>query len=115
MQVHFRDGYAQTGVRAVVLSQEVSDQTCRVIQLQHIDTGPTSLNTDPIRPGPEHGVTRIRSLKSMVLYHQVKLDSSGKAGYAQTGVRAVVLSRKASDQTCSVIQLQHTDTRANQS
>ena len=53
--VHFRDGSAQTILRAASLRQKLQIKAFHLTQSQYTDTGPTSPRADPITPGAWQG------------------------------------------------------------
>ena len=53
--VYFRDGSAQTILRAATLRQKLQIKAFHLTQSQYTDTGPTSPRADPITPGAWQG------------------------------------------------------------
>ena len=53
--VYFRDGSAQTSLRAATLRQKLQIKAFHLTQSQYTDTGPTSPKADPITPGAWQG------------------------------------------------------------
>ena len=53
--VYFRDGSAQTILRAATLRQKLQIKAFHLTQSQYTDTGPTSPRVDPITPGAWQG------------------------------------------------------------
>ena len=53
--VYFRDGSAQTILRAATLRQKLQIKAFHLTQSQYTDTGPTSPRADPITPGVWQG------------------------------------------------------------
>ena len=53
--VYFRDGSAQTILRAATLRQKLQIKAFHLPQSQHTDTGPTSPSADPITSGAWQG------------------------------------------------------------
>ena len=53
--VYFRDGSAQTILRAATLRQKLQIKAFHLTQSQYTDTGPTSPRADPIAPGAWQG------------------------------------------------------------
>ena len=53
--MYFRDGSAQTILRAATLRQKLQIKAFHLTQSQYTDTGPTSPRTDPITPGAWQG------------------------------------------------------------
>ena len=53
--VYFRDGSAQTSLRAATLRQKLQIKAFHLTQSQYTDTGPTSPRADPTIPGAWQG------------------------------------------------------------
>ena len=53
--VYFRDGSAQTSLRAATLRQKLQIKAFYLTQSQYTNTGPTSPRADPITPGTWQG------------------------------------------------------------